>query len=36
MAEVLSFLDGIDHDVVGWYDGGMFNLLELENGLLCV
>ncbi len=37
MAEVLSFLDGIDGDGVGgWYDGFMFNLLELENGLLCV
>ncbi len=36
MAEVLSFLDGIDGDGVGWYDGAMFNLLELENGLLCV
>jgi hypothetical protein len=36
VAEVLSFLDGIDGGYVGWYDGFMFNLLELENGLLCV
>jgi hypothetical protein len=36
VAEVLSFLNGIDGGIVGWYDGGMFNLLELENALLCV